>query len=498
MREKFSAASRRRYISRGWRVEAFLAFGRTFTKETGGGCGHPFPCAPTAAPWGEGDLFFCIAGTHADGHLFAKEALKRGAAAFVTEHELPLPAPQLIVPDSREAMARIAAAFCGHPERKLKLVAVTGTNGKTTTAHLLFHILEAAEKRAGLIGTLGARFQDTVIAPELTTPDPFHLFPLLKDMAEAGAEYVVMEVSAHALALRKECPIVYDAAVFTNLTRDHLDFFGSMERYGAAKAKLFQKERCRLAVLNADDAFSGTLAKGGMPCITYGLESPADCFAVVEEKKLRSSRVVFNLSDELVEARLRLVGRHNVYNALAAAAAAKALGLSSDAVSRGISSTQEVDGRLEWVASYNGADIFVDFAHTPDGLEKSVTALKEECKGRLILLFGCDAALDCGKRAVMGEVAASLADFSVLTSDNPRYEDPVAIIAEIEKGYREVSDRYVAVEEREKAIEYALTHLKAGDILLVAGKGGETTQEIMGIKYRYNDKAVIKAALERL
>ena len=164
-------------------------------------------CADSRAV-GEGDLFFCIAGTHADGHLFAKEALRRGAAAFVAEHELPLPAPQLIVPDSREAMARIAAAFCGHPERKLRLIAVTGTNGKTTTAHLLFHILEAAGKRAGLIGTLGARFQDTVIAPELTTPDPFHLFPLLKDMAEAGAEYVVMEVSAHALALRKECPIV--------------------------------------------------------------------------------------------------------------------------------------------------------------------------------------------------------------------------------------------------------------------------------------------------
>ena len=454
-------------------------------------------CADSRAV-GEGDLFFCIAGTHADGHLFAKEALKRGAAAFVTEHELPLPAPQLIVPDSREAMARIAAAFCGHPERRLRLIAVTGTNGKTTTAHLLFHILEAAEKRAGLIGTLGARFQNTVIAPELTTPDPFHLFPLLKDMAEAGAEYVVMEVSAHALALRKECPIVYDAAVFTNLTRDHLDFFGSMERYGAAKAKLFQKDRCRLAVLNADDAFSETLERGGMPCITYGLDSPADCFAVVEEKKLRSSRVVFNLSDELTEARLRLVGRHNVYNALAAAAAAKALGLSGDDISRGISATREVDGRLEWVASYNGADIFVDFAHTPDGLEKSVAALKEECKGRLILLFGCGGNRDEGKRAVMGEVAASLADFSVLTSDNPRYEDPVAIIAEIEKGYREVSDRYVAVEEREKAIEYALTHLKAGDILLVAGKGGETTQEIMGIKYRYNDKAVIKAALERL
>lgn len=454
-------------------------------------------CADSRAV-GEGDLFFCLAGTHTDGHLFAREAKRRGASAFVTEHELPLPVPQLVVPDSREAMARIAAAFYGHPERRMKIVGITGTNGKTTTAHLLCHILEAAGKRAGLIGTLGARFQGTVIAPELTTPDPFHLFPLLKDMADAGAEYVVMEVSAHALALRKECPIVYEAAVFTNLTRDHLDFFGSMERYGAAKAMLFQKERCRLAVLNADDAFSGTLKGGGMPVFTYALDSPADCFAVVEEKKLRSSRVVFNLDDELVEARLRLIGRHNVYNALAAAAAARKLGADAEAIAQGISLTREVDGRLEWVASYRGADIFVDFAHTPDGLEKSVAALREECRGRLILLFGCGGNRDEGKRAEMGEVAASLADFSVITSDNPRYEDPVAIIAEIEKGYREVSNRYVAVEEREKAIEYALTHLKAGDILLVAGKGGETTQEIMGIKYRYNDKAVIKAALEKL
>ena len=447
---------------------------------------------------GEGDAFFCLTGTHTDGHLFAKDALRRGAAAFICEHELPLPAPQLIVPDSREAMARIAAAFYGHPEKRLKVVGITGTNGKTTTAHLLYHILEAAGKRTGLIGTLGARYEDIVVAPELTTPDPFHLFPLLKDTADAGAEYVVMEVSAHALALRKECPIVYEAAVFTNLTRDHLDFFHTMKEYGEAKAMLFQKERCRVAVLNADDGFSGTLERGGMPFVTYGLDSPADCFAVTTEKKLRSSRIVLNLSDELVETRLRLVGRHNVYNALAAAACAKQLGVENDAIARGISETREVDGRLEWVANFHGADIFVDFAHTPDGLEKSVSALKEACKGRLILLFGCGGNRDEGKRAVMGEVAASLADFTVITSDNPRYEDPVAIISEIEKGYRGVSDRYVAVEEREKAIEYALTHLKAGDILLVAGKGGETTQEIMGIKYRYNDKAVIKAALEKL
>ena len=447
---------------------------------------------------GEGDLFFCFRGMHEDAHIYAAEAADRGAAAIVCERRLPLDVAQLVVPDGREAMANISAAFYKHPEREMKMVGITGTNGKTTTAAMTAAILQEAGIPAGRVGTLGAEYGKIVVPPSLTTPDPVSLFSLLRDMADAGMKAAVMEVSAHALALRKECPIVYEAAVFTNLTRDHLDFFGSMERYGAAKAMLFQKERCRLAVLNADDAFSGTLKGGGMPVFTYALDSPADCFAVVEEKKLRSSRVVFNLDDELVEARLRLIGRHNVYNALAAAAAARKLGADAEAIAQGISLTREVDGRLEWVASYRGADIFVDFAHTPDGLEKSVTALKEECRGRLILLFGCGGNRDEGKRAEMGEVAASLADFSVITSDNPRYEDPVAIIAEIEKGYREVSNRYVAVEEREKAIEYALTHLKAGDILLVAGKGGETTQEIMGIKYRYNDKAVIKAALEKL
>lgn len=447
---------------------------------------------------GKGDLYFCFRGTHTDSHAYAEEAVRRGAEAVVCERPLPLDCAQLLVSDGREAMAKIAAAFYRHPERSMKLAGVTGTNGKTTVAHMLRGILSAWGKRTGIIGTLGASYGDRTVAPSLTTPDPAFLFSLLADMRSEGVEYVVMEVSAHALALKKVCPIFFDVGIFTNLTRDHLDFFGGMEAYGAAKKTLFSPESCGCAVLNADDAFSRELERCGAPFVTYGLESPADAFAVVEEEGLRGSRLLLNLNDELCETELPLTGRHNVYNALAAACAARKLGAGPDAVSEGLKRTKSVDGRLEWTASFRGADIFVDFAHTPDGLEKSLSALKKHCKGRLIVLFGCGGNRDAGKRAEMGERAAKLCDFCVITSDNPRYEDPCAIMAAIEEGYRRVSTRYVSVEERQKATEYALNLLQKGDILLAAGKGGETYQEIMGIKYDYDDKAVIKTILGRL
>ena len=443
---------------------------------------------------GKGDLFFCFRGTREDGHKFAAEAAMRGAAAVVCERKLALSCPQLVVSDGREAMAQIAAAFYGHPERRLKTVGVTGTNGKTTTATMIAEILSAAGMRTGLVGTLGARYGTVVVPPSLTTPDPVCLFSLLADMAAAGMEAVVLEVSAHALALKKETPICYDVAVFTNLTRDHLDFFGDMQAYGDAKKLLFQPNRCKFAVLNADDGFSARLVGQGMPHMTYGLETPADAFAVIESESLCATRAVLNLEDELCEAVIPFTGRHNLLNALAAACAAKRFGADAEAIARGLECAH-VEGRLEWVAKYRGGDIFVDFAHTPDGLEKSLGALREYCGGRLIALFGCGGNRDAGKRPKMGEVAARCADFCVLTSDNPRYEDPVAIISEIEAGFRLVSKRYVVVEEREKAIRYALEHLAEGDILLVAGKGAEKYQEIMGIKYDYDDKAVIKSLI---
>ena len=438
-----------------------------------------------------GDLFFCFRGTHTDSHAYAAEAARRGVCAVVCERECAVSCPQIVVSDGREAMARLAAAFYGHPEREMRLCAVTGTNGKTTTAHMLHSVLEAAGEKAGLIGTLGARFGETTLPPDLTTPDPVTLFSLLADMKRAGVRTCVMEVSAHALALKKVCPIVFDTAVFTNLTQDHLDFFPSLEAYGAAKALLFRAGTSRFAVLNADDPFSARL-NGELPHLTYGQEGPADSFAVIESETLRGSRLLLNLSDELCECTLSLTGRHNVYNALAAATAAQHLGVAADAISRGLSSLSGVDGRLEWVANFRGADVFVDFAHTPDGLEKSLAALKEHCCGRLLLLFGCGGNRDADKRAKMGETAAKYCDFIVLTSDNPRYEDPCAIIAQIEQGVRRRSRRYVCVQDREKGTAYALGLCAEGDILLVAGKGGETCQEIMGIKYSYNDKDVIR------
>ena len=443
---------------------------------------------------GEGDLFFCLRGTHVDSHAFAAEAEARGCAAVVCEQELPVSCAQLVVPDGREAMARIAAAFCGHPERVLSVVGVTGTNGKTTTAFMIRNILSEAGVRTGIVGTLGAAYKRVSVAPSLTTPDPLTLFPLLADMAKAGVQTVVTEVSAHALALKKEAPVVYDVAVFTNLTRDHLDFFGDMARYGAAKRMLFTPEKCRYAVLNADDPFSRTLA--GVPHIAYGLETPADAFALVRSDTLHGCRAIFNIDDDLTEISIPMTGRHNLYNALAAACAARRLGADGNAVARGIARTR-VAGRLEHVASVRGAEVFVDFAHTPDGLVKSLSALREHCAGRLFVLFGCGGERDAGKRAEMGRAAAQNADVSVLTSDNPRREDPCAILSMIERGFAGVSSEYVVIEERERAIGYALGELGEGDILLIAGKGAENYQEIMGIKYPFSDQAVVRDLLKK-
>ena len=444
---------------------------------------------------GEGDLFFCFCGTHSDSHEYAGEAARRGVAAVVAERELKVDCPQLIVKDGREAMARLAAAFFRHPEKRLKIVGITGTNGKTTTSYMLKNILEEAGIKAGVIGTLGAEYGEHKVAPTLTTPDPVFLFSLLADMARAGVEVAVMEVSAHALFLKKECPILYELAIFTNLTRDHLDFFEDMTAYGNAKKALFQPNRCRFAILNADDPFSEELK--GVPHTTYGIDTPSDSFAVIESEDLRGSRVVLNLNDELMETKLCMTGKYNVLNALAAANAGRLLGADAGAVTRGLSLTAG-RGRLEWIAGYAGANIFVDFAHTPDGLQKSLGALKSHCKGKLVVLFGCGGNRDKGKRAKMGETAARCSDFAVLTSDNPRYEDPCAILKEIEDGYRPISKDYVVIEDREKATEYAIKRLKKGDVLLVAGKGGESYQEIMGIKYSYDDKDVIKSVLEKL
>ena len=452
-----------------------------------------------------GDLFFCLTGGKTDSHAFARDAELAGAAAAVTERELELKIPQIVVPDSRSAMSLMAAAFYGHAADKLKIIGITGTNGKTTTSYMLASVLRRAGKAVAVVGTLGIYYGKKQIAPELTTPDPIFLHKMFADMLKSGVEYVVAEVSAHALFYRKEEGISFAACIFTNFTQDHLDFFKTMENYKQAKKLLFTPERCPIAVLNGDDQTGREIGAmraesdraGKTKTVYYGLETPAEAFAVLTSEELYGSEFMLNLSDNLCRISLPMTGRHNVYNALAASACAYILGIRTEAIAGGLSSMKPVRGRLEPAGKFHGADIFVDFAHTPDGLEKSLAALKEHCKGRLICLFGCGGNRDRSKRAVMGETVARKADFSVLTSDNPRYEDPSDIISEIERGYRRFSVHYVIVPERDKAIYYAVGLLKKWDILLVAGKGGEDYQEIMGIKYSYNDNAVIKEALSK-
>lgn len=443
----------------------------------------------------QGDLFVCIAGGEHDGHSFAAEALAAGAVALVVERELELPVPQVVVRDGRAAAGEISAAFYGHPERQLKIIGITGTNGKTTTAHMLVSILTAAGKRCGNIGTLGIWYANKEIAPELTTPDPVFLYKIFADMVECGIEYVVMEVSAHALYFGKTDGIVFEAGIFTNLTEDHLDFFKTMEAYAQAKERLFSEGRCRVAVLNFDDEEGRKIGGWCQNAYSYALENPADVFAVDIREDFDGSSFVINLFDELYDIRLHMAGLYNVYNAMAAAECAKLLGVTVPVIAAGLAGLPRVSGRLEHIARYAGADIFVDFAHTPDGLEKSLTALKRHCVGRLICVFGCGGNRDAIKRPIMGETAAKLADFNVLTSDNPRYEDAFDIILQIEAGVRKVSTDYVIVVDRECAIGYALDLLKAGDVLLIAGKGGENYQEIMGVRHIYSDVAAVKKML---
>lgn len=440
----------------------------------------------------EGDIFFCYEGEKFDSHEFAQSAVSAGASALICERKLDIAVTQVIVKNGRAAIAPTARAFFGFPDKKLKLVGITGTNGKTTTTYMLESIFKAAQKNVGVIGTLGISYSDKIVAPELTTPDPIFLHSIFADMVESGVEYVFMEVSAHAIYFNKTDGLQFEVGIFTNCTQDHLDFFKNMQEYAACKKKFFESGNCKYAVINSDDKVGRELLLSESGAVSFGLKNPADVFAVDIVEKISGTTFVINIFDELYDMSLGMPALHNVYNAMGAAACAKLLGISIEDIAKGLSELKQVSGRLERVANYNGAEIFVDFAHTPDGLEKSLQALRKLCKGKLFCLFGCGGNRDRAKRPIMGKIAAENSDFCIITSDNPRYEDPYDIITEIEKGLKNSGKRYVTVTDREAATEYALNLIGKDDILLVAGKGGEYYQEIMGIKHSYNDNLIIK------
>ena len=446
----------------------------------------------------ESGLFVCLVGENVDGHNLVKEAQRNGAVAILAQRRVETSLPLFLVPDTRKALSILASVFYGEPSKRMRVIGITGTNGKTTTSYMLASILQAAGRRVGVIGTLGAVYMGKRCSTELTTPDPIELNRLLAEMVSQGAEYVVMEVSAHALHYQKTEGVSFAACIFTNFTQDHLDFFQDMKAYKEAKMKLFSPAVCPIAIVNGDEEVGREIAamREEVNTCVYALNTPADCFAVVTDESLKSTECMLNLNDKLYRVHLHLLGEYNVYNALAAASCAEGLGF-SDYIAEGLSSVEGVRGRLQWVGELHGAAIYVDFAHTPDGLAKSLETLRKHCNGRLICLFGCGGNRDKGKRPIMGEMAAKKCDFCVLTSDNPRYEDPLDIIANIEVGYRRFSTSYVIVPNRERAIDYALDCLQTGDILLIAGKGGEEYQEIMGIKHPFNDQDMVEKFLKQ-
>lgn len=455
-----------------------------------------------------GDAFFALTGEKHDGRDYIKEAAEKGASAIVASEPILQREeigclPQIIVKNVRKALSLAACAFYGFPSKKMKVVGVTGTNGKTSVTYMLSSIFESAGKKTGVIGTTGCIYGNVKIAPELTTPDPVFLQKILSEMQKSGVEYVFMEVSAHAIYYDKTEGTYFAARIFTNFSQDHLDFFKSMALYRETKERFFfddeGKARDGVFIVNADDECGGRIAKraeeGEITRSVYGMENPSDVFAVVTDESLDGSNFLLNVSDDLSAVTLPFIGRYNVYNALAAASCAAALGIGVKMIAKGLKNAVAPKGRLQLVRGVNGAEIFVDFAHTPDALEKSIEALRPFCKRKLYVLFGCGGDRDRGKRAQMGAIAAKKADFAYLTSDNPRYEDAQDIIGEIETGFRRFSNAYATLTDRKKAIFYAVNFLKKGDILLIAGKGGEETQEIMGIKYEYDDERVVEQAI---
>ncbi|TFE31732.1 UDP-N-acetylmuramoyl-L-alanyl-D-glutamate--2,6-diaminopimelate ligase [Cohnella luojiensis] len=455
-----------------------------------------------------GSLFFCLPGHTVDGHDYAAKAIEMGAAALVTARELPIGATQLIVPDTRQALAIIADYFYGKPSHKLRPIGITGTNGKTTITYLIEQIWSDTGVSAGVIGTIETRYKGQSLPMSGTTPDVLELERIFHSMVEAGTERCVMEVSSHALEQGRVKGCRFKTAVFTNLTQDHLDYHKTMEAYEAAKGLFFSRlgntysdnpEDRTYAVLNADDEASARFAKlTASEVLTYGIEKDAHLKA--SEVKITASGTSFSLASFWGnrQVNLRLVGKFNVYNALAALGAALCEGISLDDALRSLERIAGVPGRVEPVNEGQSYAVIVDYAHTPDGLENVLKAVNELTTGNVICVFGCGGDRDTKKRPIMGRIAAELADKIIVTSDNPRSEDPQVILRDIEAGLKDAGvspERYQLEPNRRIAIEKAVEMASPGDVVLIAGKGHETYQIIGGNTLDFDDRLVAKEAI---
>ncbi len=427
-------------------------------------------------------LFVAVRGERTDGHDHAAKAALRGASALVVERELDIAMPQIVVDDTRAAISHLASAFYDHPSRTMTMAGVTGTNGKTTTTHLMRAIFAAAGVPCAVIGTLGGAFGERRWPLENTTPLALDLHRILAEMRDAGAQAVVMEVSSHALALGRVDDVAFDAAALTNVTRDHLDFHGTMARYVAAKQRLF--DLAQRSVLNVDDESGRRFAASHPDATTYAIDRDADLHAT--GVVLAGDGSTFDVGGMHVH--IALPGRFNVAYALAAIGLARALAIPDGAIVAGLAAVRAVPGRMERIAAF-GIDAIVDYAHTPDALANVLAAARETTRGRLIVVFGCGGDRDAGKRGEMGRIAAAAADRIIVTSDNPRGEDPLAIAQAVAADI----DADVILDRR-TAIRRAIGEAHAGDTVIVAGKGHETYQIVGSERLPFDDRDEVRNA----
>ena len=454
-----------------------------------------------------GMIFVAVPGQHVDGHDFIPNAIDRGAAAILCERNgfVSPRATKIKVVNVRTALAQAAATYFGHPSRDLKVIGVTGTNGKTTVAFMVRHILEAVGTKSGLIGTIRYEVGERVIPAQRTTPEALDIQRMMAQMVQSGCQACVMEVSSHALEQQRAAEIEFDVAVFTNLTQDHLDYHGSMENYFVAKQKLF----CPAAhggkrgaqVINIDDSYGVRLWRDGQAEVklSYALHEHASIRATQIHLSKEGSRFRVETPQGGFSCTLPLIGRHNVYNALAAIGTALALEVPVETLPAALSIVPPVPGRLEAIAMGQPFGVFVDYAHTDDALHNVLTTLREMTSGRLLVAFGCGGNRDAGKRPKMGRVAAEEADFTIITSDNPRHESAADIAQQIETGYRERrADGYVIELDRRRAIEEIIRMAQPGDTVLIAGKGHETYQEFEDTVIPFDDGVFAAETLEEL
>lgn len=442
----------------------------------------------------QGFLFVALVGQNSDGHDFLFNAVSNGARAIIANKKIDTLATQIIVDDTRCALSKISSNFYNNPEKNLKIIGITGTNGKTSTSHIIAKILNENNVNCGIIGTIGTFYNGKSFNQDLTTPDPKELFKTLREMVDEKTEVVAMEVSAHALYYKKIFGIDFFAVVFTNFTQDHLDFFDNMENYKKAKTMLFFDYNSKYKVINTDDKVGRELYKKIKDPITYGLNNPSDVFAIDVVEKTNGLKFVLNLFDKIYDIDTKLNGLFNVYNILAGATVCALLKINLDDIAKSINRLSIISGRLEKIYDKDFS-VYIDYAHTPDGLKKVLLSLKKICNGKLICIFGCGGNRDEDKREKMGKISGEFSDFSIITTDNPRYEDPMSIIMQIEKGVMEKTKEYVIIENRIEAIRYGLSYAKKDDFVLIAGKGSEKYQEVLGVKSPYNDSKIVKQIL---